>query len=910
MGALGFTSPLILAALASLPLIFLLLRATPPAPKRTPFPAFLILRQLKSAEETPDRTPWPILLMRLLIAALLILALAGPVLNAPAPGAQTGPLVLVVDDSFTAAQAWRVRRDAMREAAAEAQAAGRELFLIATAPSLSPEPVNPMSGAETRDAADSLAPSPFAADRADAMKRVAALGDALDGARAEIRWLSDGVAGPADGEFATALRALGDVALFDDARAPKALIRAARAADGAPFYRIERLSAGDEQTGAIVGTARDGREIARTPFTLAAGERAKDVTLDLPLALANELAAVRIDGVASASAVVLADARDRRALIGIVADADAARDNLLSGAHYVRQALEPYASFLEGSLASLLATDASVIVLNDVGRIRERDMETLTEWVDRGGVLIRFAGPDLAEAAQDQEPALTPVPLRGGGRAFGGALTWDTPQRLAPFPEQSPFAGLAIADDVLIRRQVLAEPGGETTERTWARLQDGTPLVTGLRAGKGVIALFHVTATPDWSDLPISGLFVEMLRRLTFLSALGPDASETGADARYAPLRLLDGAGRLARPKDDARALSAAEIALAPSPERPPGLYGAPEAPFALNAVSADFKFAPLSVPGLTAQPYEPAPPVRLDTPLFVAALLLLLADGLIALLISGKLRLRAATAIIALALAAPLLTPEHAHAQRPLDPEIETKTSEAALHTRLAYIETGDPETDRLSEEGLAALSRELFRRTAVEPAPPEGVDPEADDLSVYSFLYWPIVADAPAPSEAALDNIENFMTFGGLLLIDTRDDERALSGALTPERQAMRRILGELNIPPLAAVDNTHVLTRSFYLLDGLYGRMNDNPVWVAADSSGANDGVTPVIIGGRDWAGAWATDEFGRPLRPIGAGGPRARARAYRAGVNMVMVAFTGNYKSDQVHTPILLERLGRK
>ncbi len=94
----------------------------------------------------------------------------------------------------------------------------------------------------------------------------------------------------------------------------------------------------------------------------------------------------------------------------------------------------------------------------------------------------------------------------------------------------------------------------------------------------------------------------------------------------------------------------------------------------------------------------------------------------------------------------------------------------------------------------------------------------------------------------------------------------------------------------------------------MEELQGRVGNNPVWVQADQTTANDGVTPIIIGGRDWAGVWATDELGRPVRAVPRGGERTRELAYRAGVNMVMVAFTGNYKSDQVHTPILLERLG--
>ncbi|WP_375206442.1 DUF4159 domain-containing protein [Hyphococcus sp.] len=906
MGALSFTSPFLLLALFTLPLIWLLLRATPPSPKRENFPAFIILRQLKTAEETPDRTPWWLLLMRLLLAALIILALAGPVLNAPTPNAQTGPMLVVVDNSWAAAQHWRTRQDALREAAAEAAQADRQVFILTTAPEETPARLEPMSGEAASAFADTMTPAPFAADRAGAAERLSDL-DRYFTAGAEIRWLSDGLGGDGAAALANALSERGDLAIFNDPRAPKYRLQPLPASENALAYRVGRLDASAEAEGAISATARDGRELARSDFEFAAGETSRDVTLNVPLALANELSITRIEGVSSAGAVRLADARDRRALIGLARNLESNRDDLLKGDHYIREALAPYASFLEDDLSRLLEADVSVIVLDDIGRLRPQESEALSAWVERGGVLIRFAGPVLAEAAQDREPDLIPAPLRGGGRAFGGALTWDTPQHLDVFPPESPFAGLDVPGDVLIKRQVLAEPGGETTERTWARLKDGTPLVTGMRQGEGVMALFHVTATPAWSDLPLSGLFIDMLRRLTFLSALGPEAADDGEDARYAPLRLLTGEGRMTRPGDSAHALTAAELARPASPQRQPGFYGAPEAPLALNAIGADAPFEPLAIPGAAIQPYAAAPPVSLSPPLILIALLLLLADGVLALLLSGRLNWRlAAAAMLAFGIMA---APADRAMAQPLDAPIDEKIAEAALTTRLAYIATGDSSIDTLAEQGLAALSRELYRRTAIEPAAPERIDPDTDDLSVYSFLYWPIAPGAETPSDAALANIENFMRFGGLLLIDTRDDERAVGAGSTPEGQALQRILGALDIPPLRPVDDNHVLTRSFYLLNSLYGRNNNNPVWVEADSSGSNDGVTALIIGGRDWAGAWAADSFGRPVRPMGTGGPRAREFAYRAGVNMVMVAFTGNYKSDQVHTPILLERLGK-
>lgn len=900
LGALSFTTPWLLAALAALPAIWLLLRATPPAPQRVRFPAFVILRRLTTKEETPDRTPWWLLLLRLLIAALAILALAGPVLNAPkaAPGA--GPLVFVLDDTFAAAPSWRLRLNALLAGAEEASRSGRSVYLLKTADPAAAPALAPMTGEDARGAFEVLRPQPFAADREGVAARLDEVQTRLAGASGvEIRWLSDGVASSGDAALARRLAALGDVALHIDRSTPSLIVRA----ETGRGWRVERLGDDTPWSGALVAAGRDGRVLARAPVEMAAGVRRAAADFELPLALRNDIASVSLEGVASAGAVALIDARDRQALIGLVGG-DTQTDALLTGVHYVRKALEPYAEFLIDSLEALLATDASVIVLDDVGRLRASDAAALDQWVERGGVLIRFAGPNLAAAALDGEPALLPVRLRGGGRAFGGALTWETPQRLAAFSPDGPFADIVPPEDVFVRRQVLAAPGGETSARSWATLADGTPLVTGETRGAGFVALFHAPATPGWSDLPISEAFVAMLRKLTFLSALGPAREEAQAEARLAPLRALDGFGRFERPKPDAAGILAREAPLGAAPGRPPGFYGAPEAPVAVNAVAANFSFEPLDAPAARIAPYADAPPVRLAPPLFIAALALLLADALATLLLSGRLRFAAAAVA-----AAVLAIPAPDAAAQPLDPPIDQKTLAAALTTRLAYVRTGDPELDRLSEAGLAALSRELFRRTSVEPAAPVAVDPETDDLSVYPMLYWPIAVGARAPSEAALANIENFMRFGGLILFDTRDDERAIAGLETPERAALREILAQIDVPPLTPLPREHVLTRSFYLLDDLHGRMRNNPVWVQAATDGPNDGVTPLIIGGRDWAGAWATDRFGQPMRPVARGGERARELSYRAGINIVMVAFTGNYKSDQVHTPILLERLGR-
>lgn len=900
LNALSFSAPALLIGLLALPAIWVLFRASPPAPRTQRFPPYDILKALNKTAETPQRTPWPLLVLRMALAAAAIIALSGPILNAPKPAPGGGPLVFVVDDSFAAADHWRLRREALLLGAGEAAAANRPVFLVTTAGETLVENAGPMSGAEAKARFEALEPKSWPADRARAGAALNALSEGALRGGAELRWLSDGVASAGDDAFWDSLDSDFATTIFAPAGEAVMIVRASPA--GGRAWRVERLAASGAVDGALAARARNGRLLGVAPFTIPAGARSVDVAIDLPLALRNDIAATAIEGVRSAGAVHLADARNRRLLIGLVANDVGSADSLLSGLHYVRKALAPFAEFEERALEDLLRPDVSAIILDDIGTLRERDAASVSEWIESGGVLIRFAGDTLAAAAEAGAVALTPTPLRGG-RAVGGALSWASPQALTGFSPAGPFADMSAPDDVLIRRQVLAEPGAANETNAWASLADGTPLVTGAARGAGVVALVHVTATPAWSDLPLSATFVEMLRRLSFMSTLG---AKTGADeARYAPNRILDGFGAFRAPDAQTPPVTLEAAARGANLAAPAGLYGAPQSPIAVNALAADARFEPIDFGARPTAPYGGAAPVRLAAPFLFAAAMLLILDGLATLFFAGRwprLRARAAAALWLLVFAP--FDPRGARAE-PLDPPIGEAAIRAALETRLAYVRTGDPGLDLISERGLAALTEELAARSSLEPASPAAIDPETDDLSVYAFLYWPIAADMPDPSDAALANIESFMRFGGLLVFDTRDDERA--GAPTPEREALRRVLERLNIPPLSPVGDNHVLSRSFYLLPELYGRLEGGVVW--AESAGEeNDAVTPLIIGGRDWAGAWARTPQGDPMRPMATAGSGARERAYRAGVNMAMVAFTGSYKTDQLHTATLLKRLG--
>jgi hypothetical protein len=560
------------------------------------------------------------------------------------------------------------------------------------------------------------------------------------------------------------------------------------------------------------------------------------------------------------------------------------------------------------------------VVLADVATLSAAEQAALSEWVGAGGVLVRFAGPRLAasDVSRGQEATLMPVRLRAGGRTVGGAMSWGAPRTLAPFPDDSPFRGLDIPEDVNVSAQVLAQPDPTLADRVIAQLGDGTPLVTRKRIGAGQVVLFHVTANAEWSSLPLSGLFVQMLDRRGVSSAQAAPAEAELAGTTWQPVQVLDGFGRLQNAGTRPGVAGERLLDAALGPDLLPGIYEGPERRVARNVIGPETRIAAAEWPArIPVEGLALAPGTPLGGWLLTAALALMLADILAALALSGRLWRGGAVAAV---LAAFVITgaPGPAQAQAGDDARAIAATS----GTVLAHVLSGDPQVDDTARAGLRGLGRALTFRTSVEPGPPIGVDLERDELAFYPMLYWPVTPDQPLPSPEAYARLNDYLRNGGLILFDTRDADIADYGAASPNGARLQRLAAPLDIPPLEPVPEDHVLTRTFYLLSDFPGRHMGRAVWVEAAPPDAeraegmpfrdlNDGVTPVVIGGNDWASAWAVTERGDPLLPVGRGyaGERQREMAYRFGINLVMHVLTGNYKSDQVHVPALLERLGQ-
>ncbi|MCY4305153.1 MAG: DUF4159 domain-containing protein [Aestuariivita sp.] len=917
LGGLGFTAPWLLLGLGALPILWFVLRAIPPAPIRRKFPGVALLLGLTDEDSVSDRTPWWLLLLRMLAVALMIVGFSGPTLNPKENVTYPNPLLILFDGSWANADQWKANLEFV---STEIETAGRASQPVAIVQLTHPE--KPVF--QTADAwqirLSNLTPMPWLPTQIQINEFI----QTLDTTQFDTLWISDSLNHAWRNTLLAALETYGQVRVLQST-SPLFGLTSAKFDSGIINVTVVRSQTVSEQEINVlaIGTDPTGTEriLGAKTANFKQGDSNTQVNFDLPIELGNRITRFEIQTTRSAGAITLTDDNLRRREIVIVTVREEEGPELLSQNHYLERALSPSAEIFSGALLDLIPANPDVVILADVVTLTSNEETALTDWVKNGGTLLRFAGPRLAASnlSRVEEHPLMPVRLRAGGRRIGGTMSWGEPKKLSPFDITSPFFRLSIPDDVTVTTQVMAQPDPRLSERVITSLSDGTPLVTRKFIDQGQVILFHISANAEWSNLPLSGLFVKMLERLSISRPTKPPNPEDLESMTWSPNKILDGFGHLNDATNKPGVDGAKLISGYLGPDFFPGIYQHQERRIARNVLKAGDQLELTEWPSyIKVESPLDKPEISLGGLLLACAIAFLFIDVVATLALSGRLFIFKSANAVSILLALTLILTSKSVQASDNDELAMLATSELIL----AYVVTDNPEIDNQSKAGLMGLSKALFNRTSVEPGNPIGLNLEHDDLSFFPLLYWPITPTQPTPSAEAYLRLNAYLRSGGMIVFDTRDADIPATSLLTPNKKQLRNLTKLLDIPPLEPLLSDHVLTRTFYLLQDFPGRYISREIWVEAmPSSNAqqidgitfhtlNDGVSPVIIGGNDWAGAWAVDNNGRPLLPISRGfaEPRQRELALRFGVNLVMYALTGNYKSDQVHIPALLDRLG--
>jgi hypothetical protein len=855
---MSWTSPLLLLALGLLPLLWWLMQLLPPAPQRIVFPALSLLPQ-QTQITAQNRLPWWLMALRVLLAACMILGLAGPSCRNTAVSTPALRQTIIVDTGWTAATRFAELRSLAAKAINQNSQSGSQIRLISTAASPAAQRLAAsewLSPALARQRLRTLEPMAWGGDRS-AITALPALGDTT--------LISDGL-DPASARTLIAwAKTAGRVRVMAASKQSPAQIRRVRMTTAG--LQVDVAQAASAQPRSLIVTAhqRDGSRVSMATAVFAAGKTAATVLIPLAPGARVRIAQLRITGETSSGGVYLLDASKARPYVGLASREGDTPVPLRSADFYLQRALQTHADVTRGDMDALLARGINMLLLPDYLPEQPTQRARLEQWVASGGVLLLFAGP----RSQSLSNPLLPVALRPTTRSISGAMRWGKPASLGPWPEASPFAGLPIPPDITISQQWLAEPGTATATQSWARLTDSTPLVSAQSRGRGMIILFHTSANAAWSTLVLSGLFEQMLVRLLPFAAAMNDAGAPEA-IRYQLEEAMNGYGEL-HPASTSLSVTALRLqhAQKASAAMPPGLYAAAGRTAVLNTGG--------TIPDWISQ-YDGAQQVEANNTsavlfdgrpwLLAIALLLLLLDGLITLFLKGLLRWP-------LVLAALLLPVTAANA-----------APDGAFDVQLCAVR-GVADNDALA--GLQNLGTALKRRTAIVPGNAALISLQQRDLGLCTMLYWPITDATPMLNAATAQRVQRYMAQGGLLLID--------SGWSSQGTVTLRRVLAALPLPRLEPLSAGHVMAKSFYLLERAPGGFDFSSLWLEANTLGASGNTSDIIISQARLAAAWHSAD------------PQTQERALRLGINAVIYALTGTYKADQVHAAGLLERMAR-
>jgi hypothetical protein len=923
---LSFITPQLLCCLCLLPLLWFIFKAIPPQPRPLELPTARFLIGLETENAASDKLPWWLKLLRVVLFAAIIIAAAAPYIKPHEELTIKGEsLAIIVENSWAAAPHSDAQKDKALSLIALAEQQKKTVLLIKTIPDHEKQSrITLRTPSEARSMVEHIKLYPWKANHVALLQELRDNTDKLKAAKT-FHWLGHGYD---DGDLQSNiayLNKLGKVDYYkpDDSAAALVIKRALNAEGRESHKSIQIDGAFNDNKKALRITAKDQFDNVLSFITL------KDIKNNSDTDISALWDGIEMQDIAPnylqastlkhAGSVRYVSANIIKQRVGIAAASDTINREespLIQSLYYLSKAVEGKAPHNIAPIHDLIEWKATLIIIPENYALSGSDTETLTAWLENGGTLLRF--PPNANIKQ-QGKVLMPVELLDDERNIAGRLDWQEPLTLGSIPQDSPLSGIAEDKTLEIKRQILATPAMSNAAASWALASDGTPLITAKGFGKGRIILMHTQAKPGWSNLPLTGFFINTLHRIVDISTgarISVDRSTALStdleNASFTAYKVINANGDLIEPPSELNAQNLKDIQSKPlSHNLWPGIYRSNNAEIIVNLgdkINAIKTIYPQQLKA-SVKPYIKERNINL-LPYFVALIIgLILAEWLSIAILTGftpfykKPSKHSLSTWLLIGLCSLMLTnPSFAQSANNDD------EAQRANSLNLAYIKSGNPIIDSMAEKGLRFVGNALEARTALYDVKVMGVKLDSDELAFYPVLYWPLTTAELRESEYAALN--KYMNSGGMLFIDMRNG-RKISQTLYNKNSELIKLGNHLAVPLLSPLPENHVLRKSYYLLskDNIAGRYKTGDIWLdlgnSADKNTPKDEqdsqyVARLLIGANDWIGLWS-DESADIYE---------REKALRFAINLIMYALTGTYKQDQVHTKAILERLDKR
>lgn len=592
---IDFGSPWMLGTLPPALLIaFLLMRSIERRAKEVDFPAIFILDMLDNTERDTDRMPiWQQMINYAAISAAVIGA-ADPSWNPQESFGQDGPVIVAMDNGWDSAGNWDAVLERAQDIFRQAHNDDRQVIIVQMASHEGDgfKVMPPMDAAAASQALTQINPMPWPVDYKAVQTGLDIHNEGTYGAS---YWLGSGLAGNGAQDFAKALNTIAPLRYIENEYSSLPMVLGPAQYENGDYRLTVRRAVAEEQADfGISAYAQDNTLLASYTYSFGEGQKEVDVLFDVPDIvsadkLSSEVFRFSINAQQNAAAQVIVDDQWKSRSVGLVVERLSDTDSLLSEARFIQTALDPHSELFLGRIEELIDSgDISILAVPDAVTISAVASEKIQEWVESGGTLIRFAGPNMARTAHKNDPLL-PLDLRKGVHSF--SLDEDKHARIDQFDPSSPLRGIQMDSSAEIHKQIMVEPGPDVSKKIWASLDDGSPLVSADQRGEGRVVLFHSSANTAWGEFSLSDNFVDILLEVVS-SAKSIEESEALDLKALPPFLTMNGYGAIENPPPYVADLQSKNCRI--SALNPPGLYGSSLSAVACNLSASIEDISPL----------------------------------------------------------------------------------------------------------------------------------------------------------------------------------------------------------------------------------------------------------------------------------------------------------------------------
>ena len=903
---IAFTYPFALLLLVFSPVIWKFLKSKPLTVELKKFPAISLISKIKSIDNTFENNSLLIIILRFLIFVLLVIALSKPYFKNVAKNVELKQILLIVDDSWESGINWYSKIEKIKSLL-DSNSLENISYTLVTSSKVNENKfkfLKNKNSSEILAFVNSIKPNSWNSDFNELFKFLETDIKSYE----KIFWFTESLISESKKNFFLKIKDnnLKIIQSLNKELSPLIFLKEQKIKgnyifeiyDFNKFYKNVVIDCYDIRDRLILRKNVKGSDKSNSDWNIT------QVDLRIAKEFDDSIIYFHFNNLMSSTAKVMKTNISGQKKVGIIQPNYSKKIIEFNRANfYIENAMKSDHDISTGSVSDLISKKISLMFSDDFDSSFISEEEKIINWIKSGGTFVKFGGEKFLNTINKQtnkkffgifEPESDPVNL-------DHELSFRKDLSLKNFKKGNLFYGLIVNEKVKVNKYIELKKNLEFKNlQHLAYLENGAPLISEFEIGKGKLVFFHIPANTNWSTLPLSILFVNILEKLNLYSK---GVKENSNNQIFKPFKILDGLGTFEDPSLNTMNLNEKDLrknTYQLNYQNPPGIYKNKSDLYGLNMPNylKDKKYTFSFPDEYLINEFNKFEVKNLRKNIVFCILFLFLLETFLTLQNRDIFKIkffRSSTKFLSLIL---IITTVLTFKVESADQVINKVNT-----TKLAYVKTGNKEVDEISKNGILSISEYITSKTSVILDSPDEVDLEEHDIFFYPILYFPFINSKETVGEKKIRKLQNFINNGGILIFDCKNNfekffiDDCLDDILLNFK--------DLDISSPIKLQNKNTLSKSFYLLKEFPGRRNQD-VFVSFNNQINNNEVVSVIFGINDWSGSWAKSDNGFEL-PILSGTEEQRTLSFRFGVNIVVYSLTGNYKSDQVHIPEILKRM---